>query len=313
MATRSHRVVVGVTAVLGAIVAGEVAGMNTRSFISWSGSDLNLCNLSSQCKTLQRALDQTSASGEVIVDGSYDIGAAVVTRSVQIRAVANTFPKLLVAPMSSGIVIDGVDIDVSIKGLHLQGDLGRSANGIEVVRAGSVAVYGGSSSLLNIVFNVGAQTKRTRIVGHSVEWSNVGYRAEGPADGLYASFDDCRFAGLRDAAISVDGDADVQVRDTTVTAVANASQTARALRATADGAGKLNRWTIEASYLHRNQVAFEAAGTNGAVAQMYVRRSRVVNNDNAFLAIFGMLFSPVDNLFELTGNETGSISPLPSW
>lgn len=109
---------------LGLFLASNVHAASHRTFVSADGTDSGTCGPTSACRTLTYALGQTNDGGEIIItqSGGYGdaTGGVTISKSISIIAEPGVFAAL--APTTgSGITIATVGIDVSIKGLTING------------------------------------------------------------------------------------------------------------------------------------------------------------------------------------------------
>lgn len=103
-----------------------------RTFVASYGLDTNPCNLLSPCRTLGAAIVPTDPGGEVVVLDSAGYGPVTITKSVSITAPAGVYAGISVLPGLDGIVINGPDIEVILRGLTINGQGGNV--GIKVLQ-----------------------------------------------------------------------------------------------------------------------------------------------------------------------------------
>ncbi|HET7845721.1 MAG TPA: hypothetical protein VFL14_16320, partial [Xanthomonadales bacterium] len=100
----------------------------TRTWVSANGDDANPCSQSAPCKTFAGAISKTAVNGSIDVMDPSAYGAVTITKSITIQA-AGEFAGVLHAG-TSGIIVNGADVAVTLRGLTLDG----SANGTNSIR-----------------------------------------------------------------------------------------------------------------------------------------------------------------------------------
>jgi Collagen triple helix repeat (20 copies) len=134
----------------------------TRTFVSGLGADTNPCSLAEPCRTLQAAVAQTDAGGEIDVLDVAGYGAVTINKAISI--VSNFDARLFAsAPNSIGVTINaGAADQINLQGLIID-EAGIGGTGVQfnsgaslniqncVIRrftqAGILFQAGGSSSL----------------------------------------------------------------------------------------------------------------------------------------------------------------------
>ena len=108
-----------------------------RVFISNAGDDLNDCySVPTACRSLQRAHDQSSAGGEVIILNSNGLGVANITKSITING-----PSGVVGFIGRTITVNVAASDkVVLRGLSLNGTIFGDAHGIHFTGGGTLVV-----------------------------------------------------------------------------------------------------------------------------------------------------------------------------
>src|SRR5258705_9770281 len=87
--------------------AAPVHALNTRSFISANGVDTNACTRTAPCRTLQKAHDSTSASGEINMLDPAGYGTVTIAKSISIINEGVGSAGVLVPAGVDGITIAG--------------------------------------------------------------------------------------------------------------------------------------------------------------------------------------------------------------
>ena len=91
----------------------------TRTWVSGVGDDHNACSRTAPCKTFAGAISKTAANGEIDCMDPGGFGIVTITQSVTIDCGA-TFGSIL-APGLNGIIVDGANINVTIRKLSING------------------------------------------------------------------------------------------------------------------------------------------------------------------------------------------------
>jgi nitrous oxidase accessory protein NosD len=109
------------------VVCASAVAQNTRSAVSVTGNDANVCTVPSPCRTFGKAVSVTNSGGEVIALDSGGYGRFTIDRAVTVRPVPGAYAGL--APTSGdGINVSaGPNDDVILRGITINGlggDLG---------------------------------------------------------------------------------------------------------------------------------------------------------------------------------------------
>ncbi len=123
--------------VVGLAAPFAARGAAQRTFVASTGVDSNPCSIGAPCRSFAQAASQTLAKGEIVVIDSAGYGPVLITQSLSIIAPAGVYAGVTVFS-GIGIEINGAGIDVSIRGLSVNGQGG--ATGIGIVDAASVAL-----------------------------------------------------------------------------------------------------------------------------------------------------------------------------
>ena len=118
------------------------AQQSTRTWVSTTGDDANVCSSTSPCKTFAGAISKTNTGGEIDVLNSGGFGAVSILKSITIDGTGAL--ALITAAAGNGITInlqDPADVakSVRLRGLSING-FGTGANGISIVAAQRVSV-----------------------------------------------------------------------------------------------------------------------------------------------------------------------------
>jgi hypothetical protein len=129
---------VAIAALLAAAVfdASASAGAQ-RTFVSVSGSDAGSCSVTQPCRTFAAAISNANAGGEVVVLDSGGYGPVTITKSITIVAPRGVYAGVSVFS-GDGIVVDAAGIDVTLRGLSINGQGGDS--GIHLLQANTLVI-----------------------------------------------------------------------------------------------------------------------------------------------------------------------------
>lgn len=111
----------------------------SRTWVSGVGDDVNPCSRTAPCKTFAGAISKTAAGGEIDALDPGGFGAVTITKSITIDG-SGTFASILGAG-TNGVVINGANIVVTIRGISINGFNGGpfpGLNGVRIVNAKSV-------------------------------------------------------------------------------------------------------------------------------------------------------------------------------
>lgn len=111
--------------------------MATRTWVSGVGDDINPGSRTAPCKTFPGALSKTSDGGEISVLDPGGFGAVTITKSLTIDGTGG-FASIL-ASSTTGIIINGAGINVTIRGISINGAAG-GLIGIRIIAANRVSI-----------------------------------------------------------------------------------------------------------------------------------------------------------------------------
>jgi hypothetical protein len=113
--------------------------LNGRSFVSAQGSDANSCSPAAPCRTLQVAVNNTNAGGEVVVLNSAGYGIVTINKEITISSIG-VEGSITAGSGQTAITINaGAGDHVRLVGLTLIG-AGLGSNGILIQSAQEVAI-----------------------------------------------------------------------------------------------------------------------------------------------------------------------------
>src|SRR5437763_3929847 len=109
----------------------------TRTWVSGVGDDANPCSRTAPCKTFAGAISKTAAGGEINCVDPGGFGAVTITKSITIDC-GGTFGSVLAA-LTNGININGVNITVNLRNLSVNG-VGNGLFGINFISGNSLTL-----------------------------------------------------------------------------------------------------------------------------------------------------------------------------
>jgi hypothetical protein len=114
--------------------------LNTRSFISANGLDTNACTRTAPCRTLQKAHDSTSASGDINMLDPAEYGTVTITKAISIVNDGVGSAGILVPAGQNGININAAATDkINLRGLIIEG-AASGVNGIVFIAGASLTI-----------------------------------------------------------------------------------------------------------------------------------------------------------------------------
>src|SRR6059036_214827 len=97
----------------------------TRTWVSGVGDDVNPCSRTAPCKTFAGAISKTATGGEINCLDPGGFGGLTINKSIQVICqveagvlVSGTNAIVVNAPVSSEIILDGLDIEGLSTGLN---------------------------------------------------------------------------------------------------------------------------------------------------------------------------------------------------
>src|SRR5256885_14784300 len=105
--------------VFGIAASSLAQAQATRTWVSGVGDDANPCSRTAPCKTFAGAISRTADGGEIDALDPGGYGAVTITKSITIDG-NNTTAGILAAG-TNGIIINAAGIDVTLRGLTING------------------------------------------------------------------------------------------------------------------------------------------------------------------------------------------------
>jgi len=122
------------------LASGSVFAQATRTWVSGVGDDVNPCSRTAPCKTWAGAISKTAAGGTINCLDPGGFGTVTITKSMTISCKPSEGSAL--ASGSNGVVINGVGINVVLRGLEIDGgpDSSPGLNGVRFLQGASLVV-----------------------------------------------------------------------------------------------------------------------------------------------------------------------------
>jgi hypothetical protein len=134
-----RRLTVLVLAFFALATAPNAFSQASRTWVSGVGDDANPCSRTAPCKTFAGAISRTAVGGEIDALDPGGFGAVTITKSITIDG-SGTFAAILAAG-TTGVVVNGTNIIVKLRGLSINGvngSLSPGVNGVRIVNAKAV-------------------------------------------------------------------------------------------------------------------------------------------------------------------------------
>jgi hypothetical protein len=148
-------------------IATQASAQVARVFLSGTGDDANDCsNAATPCRSLQGAVNQSPANGEVIVMTSGGFGTATITKSLTINA-----PSGIVAFNARTITVTIAPTDkVVIRGLSMNGAVFADTYGIRFTSGGTLVVE--NSTVAGFLYAIGQEASGSNLIVNHCAFRN---------------------------------------------------------------------------------------------------------------------------------------------
>lgn len=254
-----------------ALVALGLAGLSSsvfavpRTYVATAaggGNDANTsnnCSVDYPCRKISTALGVTDAGGEVIIMLSGNYGPFSVTKSVIINAAPGIYTGVAaLAGNNQSILIDGVGISVTIRGMTINGagatDGIRVANGARLTVENCVIAGQKYVSNLGTGINVLASGVELRVINSIIRDNNYG--------------------------IFIGGGGTASIANSVIAGNSTSAGGGAAIYAKGDTAGVITTVHVSDSVVTGNHWGITTyTDTATAVAKAFVTRSTVTNNE----------------------------------
>jgi hypothetical protein len=110
----------------------------TRTWVSGVGSDANPCSRTAPCQTFAGAISKTGIGGEINCLDPAGYGTVNITKSITIDC--NWTHGSILAASTNGVIVNGSNIVVTLRGLSINGAGTTTGNGIRILQAAAVNV-----------------------------------------------------------------------------------------------------------------------------------------------------------------------------
>jgi hypothetical protein len=277
----------------------------SRTWVSADGDDDNPCSRTAPCKTFAGALANTAAGGEIncLDPGGY--GTVNITSSITIDC-SQTRGSIL-AVNTTGAIVDGAGIHVTLRGLSITGANTTTGNGIRIIQAGSVTVddvviehFGGTGSNgRGVAIETSSGTVRVTVQNSRLDHNNnVGIHSNPTGGSAVLAVDNVQ--------ITNDGNAGIALRQLTAAIVNRTSVTNSPY-----GSGITLELTSASATVSNSNFSNNAYGVfngNGGNPTLSLASTTVTNNTTDGLRInTGQVISSGNNVIRgNAGNEAPS-------
>ena len=212
-----------VTAVCVVTFAPAAHAQATRTWVSGVGNDANPCSRTAPCKTFAGAISKTATGGEIDVLDPGGFGAVTITKSLTIDG--NAMFGAILASGTTGIIINAAGIDVTLRGLSINGaGVPTGSIGVRIIAANKVFIE------RSVIFGFQTGTGRgvsdertsgslfmTDTIVRNNSQSGVVFLMSAAGAGVKGSFHNCRFEGNGNGGLVLSGGAIVTVKDSVAT------------------------------------------------------------------------------------------------
>jgi hypothetical protein len=230
MKIRTQFLAIVLTALGSVMMIDAASAQATRTWVSGVGDDVNPCSRTAPCKTFAGAISKTAASGEINCLDPAGYGAVTITKSITISC-KYTYGSVL-ASSTTGIIVNGANIEVGIRGLSINGGtpISPGVNGIRFLQGAALTVEdvdirgfrGASPNGYGLIVNNTAGTAKLTVINSVIVNNGVGTAGSGGGIQIAPS-------GSGSAVVSIDN---TQLINNTVGVRADASATTGAIDVT---------------------------------------------------------------------------------
>lgn len=246
----------------------EAAASAQRTFVSVAGNDANAasnCGIGAPCRSFGAALPVTSSGGEIVVLDSGGYGRVTIDRSVAIVAPPGVYAGISVFTGTNGIDIATPGVNVTLRGLTINGQGGD--NGVDIANAGDVIVEG--CTIAGLGAN-GILALAGRLFVQDVTFRENGYY--GLQTGIEAHLDRVRIEANAQGGVFVQDNARIVVRDSVLADNGGSG--------IAVVAGALTRVDVESTIVSSNtgMGVYVYALSAGTKAEVTIARSTIARN-----------------------------------
>ena len=120
------------------IISTPASAQATRTWVSGVGDDVNPCSRTAPCKTFAGAISKTATNGEINCLDPAGFGTLNIIKSITIDC-SHTMGGVLSANVT-GMIVNGAGINVTLRGLSIDGVGTTTGNGVRIINAGNVII-----------------------------------------------------------------------------------------------------------------------------------------------------------------------------
>jgi hypothetical protein len=279
----------------------QAQAMDMQTYVSGRGNDRNACTAAKPCLTLQRALSQTLAGGQISALNSANYGRVTIDKAVSILGAPGVAGVLATSSVAGITIKAGTNDVVNLRGLDIDG-AGSGTSGIQFLSGGALNV---SDSVIR-GFSKGVEFQPNgpgvlSVSGTMITSNGTGIDFQGTASSA-SMLSDVQLVSNGTGLVAL-GTSTAAVATLTVqnSVVANNS-TVGVLSA------GFSAITVSDSTIANNSIGLQA---ETASALLWVSQSTVTGNGTGWMAANGgQMLSTGDNLID--GNTGGNGAPPTS-
>ncbi len=252
-----------------------VCAQATRTWVSGIGDDANPCARLAPCKTFAGAISRTAPGGEIDVLAPGGFGTVTITKSITIDG--NTMFGAILASGTTGVVINGAGIEVTLRNLSINGaGTPPGVIGVRIIAASKVFIE--QSVIFGFQMGTGRGVSDERTTGGTLFMTDTIVRNNSqsgvviiqPAPGaapVRASFHNCRFEGNGNGGLVISESGIATVKDSISTGNVQAGFFA-------EGSGTNVQMNVQSSVAAGNGQGITVL--SGAIVR--ISQSHIVNN-----------------------------------
>jgi hypothetical protein len=276
-----------------------------RAYLSLKGNDANPCTLQLPCRLLPAAINAVNDGGEIwMVDSAnFNTGPVNVGKSVTILAIPGALGSV-VASGGDGVVVNGADVEVTLRNLVLL-EFAAGGSGVNFVQGAQLTVenceiYGMPESGIYAHAPGGALAISDTVIRNNLQ---SGVNVVGPVN---ATLDRIQLLSNGDAGLSALQGAKVALSDSVV---ANQNTTGASSGVmVSSSSGAQTQVVVQRSILRANSIGVNAQTADaGAIVQLALVHDVISQNSSAYGAT-GVGGSSIVTLLDdntITHNATG--------
>lgn len=293
----------------------------TRTWVSGVGDDANPCSRTAPCKTFAGAISKTADGGEINCLDPAGFGAVTITKSMTIDC-TGTFGSIL-ASSTTGVIINGANIVVNLRGLSINGGPPTSpgVNGVRYLQAARVTIdncvifnfRGAAPNGFGVMVNNTSGTGALLNIRNSVIHNN-GTASSGGGVGIFPASSASARVTLENVSLDfnfrgIDIDTSATTAGNTVTMTGSTVNFNTENGINVTSGANAAQMMIASTTISNNQ---RGVITNGTGAQVRIGSSVIANNGQAVGANGGSSIQSFrDNHIDLNGQNNLPITQVP--